>query len=88
VLIDWDTVGLARPERDLWFFGDQDEALAQYTEVSGRALDRRAITLYRDAWMLAELEAFLHVFRSVHETDEDTTHAWQVLQALTWSTDG
>jgi hypothetical protein len=33
------------------------------------------------------VESFLRLFRSVHETDEDTTHAWQVLHALTWSTD-
>jgi spectinomycin phosphotransferase len=85
VLIDWDTVGLAHPERDLWMFADEDGLLAHYTRITGRAVDPRAIALHDLGWTIADLAVNLHDLRSPHRVDEDTTHAWQVLQDMTWS---
>ena len=82
MLIDWDTVGLTRPERDLWWFADDAGALARYAEQAGRVPDPKAITLYRDAWIVSDLESMLHVFRSAHVEDDDTRHEWQSAQ---WS---
>lgn len=86
-LIDWDTVGLTLRERDLWWFGGDDEALARYAQLTGCAVDSSAIALYRDAWVTSDLAALLHVFRAEHRADEDTVHAWRILESLTWSAD-
>ncbi len=84
VLIDWDTVGLAPPERDLW--RADKNALHRYAELTGRPADRRAIALYRNAWTLADVAVFTRQFRSPHAENEDTTHAWHVLEDLRWDT--
>ncbi len=82
LLIDWDTVGLARPERDLWFFADDTGALDRYRARTGRAPDASALSLYRDAWRLADLAVFLRLFRGPHDENEDTMHAWAALEGM------
>src|SRR6185437_11811130 len=53
MLIDWDTVGLAPPERDLWMVATETGAeLRRYTELTGRPVDMAAIELYRLRWAL------------------------------------
>jgi len=48
MLIDWDTVGLAPPERDLWMVATETGAeLQRYTELTGRPVDIAAMELYR-----------------------------------------
>jgi spectinomycin phosphotransferase len=81
VLIDWDTVGLAPPERDLWLVGGDDD-LAHYTEITGRPVDRNAIALYRNAWTLADVATHSHLLRLPHVEDDDTTTAWRTLEGL------
>lgn len=67
LLVDWDTVGLAPPERDLWMFDDgSPNVLAPYTEASGRMVDDTAISLFRLAWTLSDIAAFMALFRSDH----------------------
>jgi spectinomycin phosphotransferase len=96
MLIDWDTVALAPPERDLWLLDDGAAApagsagsagpagragtLARYTALTGRAVDTTAISFYRLAWKLADIAAFTGVLRSVHQRTHDTEHAWKSLQ--------
>ena len=77
VLIDWDTVGLAPPERDLWMVvdGDGDEART-YTATTGHTIDRVAMDFYRLAWDLDDLAAYLSELRSPHHHDEDTENAY------------
>ncbi|MCK2238674.1 MULTISPECIES: phosphotransferase [unclassified Crossiella] len=87
ILLDWDTVGLAVPERDLWLVAQDDADLAHYTEISGRPVDRSTLELYRLRWALDDLSAFLHWFRSPHTRTADTEQAWtgftETLSALT-----
>ncbi len=83
-LIDWDTVGLAPAERDLWFLSRDESALARYSQRTGRAVDGEAIALYRNAWTLSDLAAHLHVFRTPHDETRDTSHAWRQLSNLAW----
>ena len=77
MLVDWDTVGLAPPERDLWMVvdGDGDEART-YTDTTGHAIDQVAMDFYRLAWDLDDLAAYLNELRSPHRRSEDTENAY------------
>ncbi len=77
LLVDWDTVALAPPERDLWWLdsGAGDE-LMRYVDASGRQVDAAAIRLYRLRWQLDDIASFVKLFRSAHSQTADTEHAW------------
>jgi spectinomycin phosphotransferase len=80
VLIDWDTVGLAPPERDLWMVVDDDgDEATIYTAATGHAIDRGAMDFYRLAWDLDDLAAYLSELRSPHRHNEDTENAYEGL---------
>jgi len=81
MLIDWDTVALAPPERDLWMVatGTGDE-LRRYTELTGRPVDAAALELYRLRWALDDLSCFVRDLRAPHHRTPGTEHAWQALQ--------
>jgi spectinomycin phosphotransferase len=82
MLIDWDTVGFAPPERDLWWVmsdAEGDEA-RRYTRATGRPVDPAALALYRLRWPLDDLSIFVHRLRSGHRRTADAEHA---LRALT-----
>ncbi|MEU5978316.1 phosphotransferase [Streptomyces sp. NPDC047315] len=76
LLLDWDTVGLAVPERDLWLVADGPDDLARYEELTGRAPDPSALALYRLRWDLEDVDAFLGWFRSPHAATPDLEQAW------------
>ena len=65
VLVDWDTVALAPPERDLWMLGSD-------TEAAGNAY-------FRLRWALADIASFTDMLRSPHRDGEDTTSAFDSL---------
>jgi spectinomycin phosphotransferase len=77
LLIDWDTAGLALPERDLWLAaGDDPRAADCYAELTGRRLSGAAMDLYRLRWSLDDIALFVGDFRGPHGQDEDTELAW------------
>lgn len=79
-LIDWDTVGLALPERDLWDVADADSPEAsRYTDRTGRRLSAAVMRMYRIRWSLDEIMLSLHEFRGPHELNEDSEMAWDAL---------
>jgi spectinomycin phosphotransferase len=81
MLIDWDTVGLAPPERDLWqVAGPAGEELSRYTEATGRPVDPDALALYRLRWPLDDTAAFVRQLRSAHHRSAGAEHAWRALQ--------
>jgi len=81
MLIDWDTVGLAPPERDLWMVATETGAeLQRYTELTGRPVDMAAMELYRLRWALDELSCFVRDLRTPHRRTPGTEHAWQALE--------
>jgi len=92
LLIDWDTVGLAPPERDLWWVlsgsdsgsgwgsGSGAEA-ARYAELTGHQLSQPAVALYRLRWDLDDVGLLLADFRGPHRRDEDTEQGWAALDA-------
>lgn len=61
LLVDWDTVGVAVPERDLWWLGE------------GRP---DPLALYRLRWDLDDLSVFVEEFRASHTSNPDTEQAW------------
>src|SRR5207249_2255628 len=66
-LIDWDTVALAPPERDLWMLDDgTDAGLQAYTETTGHAIDRSGLDFYRLAWLVTDVAAFTTALRRPH----------------------
>jgi spectinomycin phosphotransferase len=81
MLIDWDTVALAPPERDLWMVatGTGDE-LRRYTELTGRPVDATALELYRLRWALDDLSCFVRDLRAPHRRTPGTEHAWKALE--------
>ena len=78
VLVDWDTVALAPPERDLWMVLDdsQDEA-AIYTDATDHEVDQAALDFFRLTWDLKDLATYLDVLRAPHRENEDTAQALQ-----------
>ncbi|HEX6788767.1 MAG TPA: phosphotransferase [Gaiellaceae bacterium] len=70
VLVDWDTVALAPPERDLWMLaGDGME------ERYGLPVNAAALEYFRLSWDLKDLAEYLNVLRGPH-TDNVDTRAW------------
>jgi spectinomycin phosphotransferase len=74
-LIDWDTVRLAPPERDLWIVlrGDTEALAGAYTP------DPTAMELFRVRWDLADICVYVRRFRQPHGGTEDDEASWQEL---------
>ena len=66
VLVDWDTVALAPPERDLWMLVDDDQHDA-------------ALDFFRLTWDLKDIAEYLNVLRSPHQENEDTVRQHEAL---------
>ncbi|NUP83397.1 MAG: phosphotransferase [Nonomuraea sp.] len=79
LLVDWDTVGLAAPERDLWLVARGPDDLARYADATGRVPDPAALDLYRLRWSLDDVAEFAGWFRSPHTRTPDTDLAWRSL---------
>jgi len=76
VLIDWDTVALAPPERDVSLIAAGAGDIDRYQEAAGRQLDPDVITLYRLRWYLDDLASAIRMFRNRHDDTPDTRQ-WQ-----------
>jgi spectinomycin phosphotransferase len=79
-LVDWDTVALARPERDLWCVISGDHDAARYERRTGWAVNEDAMALYRLRWGLDETAEFLSEIRRPHLETADTLTSWTALQ--------
>lgn len=79
LLLDWDTVGLAVPERDLWLITDGPDDLVRYEERTGRNPDPSALALYRLRWALNDVAEFLTLLRAPHGPTPDARQSWNAL---------
>jgi hypothetical protein len=83
-LIDWDTVQVAPPERDLWMLTDafagmlgedpagvDDEILGRYARATGYSARPGAIALYPLWWKLADIAIDVDALRRPHVADAD-----------------
>lgn len=81
LLIDWDTVGLAPPERDLWMIiTDTGDEACRYSEATGRAVDPAALEFYRLRWALDDISSFVSQLRTRHRRTPHTEHIWRGLK--------
>ncbi|MEU4428764.1 phosphotransferase [Actinoplanes sp. NPDC024001] len=84
LLIDWDTVRVAPPERDLWMLtsgfadmlnekprGDDDAVLGRYRELTGRQVSAEGLAFYRRWWVLADVAVFADELRQPHRENAD-----------------
>lgn len=79
-LIDWDTVALAPPERDLSLIvAASGEGVDRYQKATGREVEPAVITLYRVRWYLDDLASAIRMFRNRHRDTIDTRRWWQGL---------
>jgi spectinomycin phosphotransferase len=81
-LIDWDTVALAEPERDLWMLDGAPGALDAYVELAGHAIDHVAIEFHRLAWTLSDIASFTGLFRRDQARTTWAEAKWAAFLAL------
>lgn len=74
MLIDWDTVALAPPERDLSLMSTRSGAVTaeRYQRATGRQLNQAVITLYQLRWYLDDLACTVKALRGHHIDTADT----------------
>jgi spectinomycin phosphotransferase len=77
-LLDWDTVGLALPERDLWMLDDgSPDCFSAYTAATGRSVDGAATALFGLTWALNDITGLATLFRFDHQSTPATDERWQ-----------
>jgi len=80
LLLDWDTVGLAPPERDLWWLAQHGTAgMERYAEATGHHPDDVALRLFRLRWQLDDLIWCVRSLSVAHTETRDTQLAWSAL---------
>jgi spectinomycin phosphotransferase len=78
LLVDWDTVAVAPPERDLWMLvGDTGGDADTYRDATGHQPVPAALDFFRLGWDLGDLAAYTEVLRSPHRNSEDTVKAYE-----------
>jgi spectinomycin phosphotransferase len=82
-LVDWDTVALGPPERDLWMLvaGGGEDAASLYHRLTGTRPDPAALDFFRLTWDLKDLGEYLYVLRGPHEENDDTLRSYGALVA-------
>lgn len=73
VLVDWDTVQLAPPARDLWMTGSADT----YASITGRNVSTEQLEFYRLRWDLKDLCGSADWFTRPHRHTTETELAWE-----------
>ena len=74
LLIDWDTVAVAPPERDLWSF--TAEMVERYTARSGIEVDPALLDLYRLRWDLTDIALYVAQFHAAHSDSPNEAASW------------
>jgi hypothetical protein len=83
LIVDWDTVLLAPPERDLWRLAQGGgSVLRAYADATGTTPNERLVDLYGIRWDLAEIASFAAEFRRPHEDTEDSRKALEILRSV------
>lgn len=87
-LVDWDTIALARPERDLWMLAEIDPALLdRYRQLTGVAAEPDALRAFRLVWAMSDLAAFTTQLRAEHGDEVDSARALEALKRIITDTE-
>lgn len=78
VLVDWDTVALGPPERDLWMF--DDDVWAGYERLAACRVDFDTVRIYRLVWALADVASFVTRLRAPHDLNVDDMRSLAALR--------
>jgi hypothetical protein len=82
-LIDWDTVLVAPPERDLWMLDPGDGSILHaYAETTGVSPLPSMIELYRIGWDLSDMALYVSRFRGKHTGSLDDQKSWNGLRSM------
>jgi hypothetical protein len=80
MLVDWDTLLIAPPERDLWLLDPGDGSIADaYRRATGRAVVPAMLDLYRLTWELSDLASSVTRFRQGHADTAEDRKDWEIL---------
>ena len=83
VFVDWDTVLLAPPERDLWRLVQGDRSMLRaYADATGSPPNEWLVDLYGIRWDLAEIASFAAEFRRPHEDNDNSRKALEILRSV------
>ena len=83
VMVDWDTILVAPPERDLWRLAQGGgSVLLEYAESTATTPNQQLIELYGIRWDLAEIASFAAEFRQPHEDTEDSRKGLENLRRV------
>jgi spectinomycin phosphotransferase/16S rRNA (guanine(1405)-N(7))-methyltransferase len=83
VVVDWDTVLVAPPERDLWrLVQGGGSVLRAYAEATGTAPNERLVDLYGIRWDLTEIASFAAEFQKPHEDTADSRKGLEILHSV------
>jgi spectinomycin phosphotransferase len=78
-LVDWDTVLVAPPERDLGMVGGGQDVLDAYSAATGVTVRREAMDLYRIWFDLSEISGYIRGFYEPHVQSTDSAESWRNL---------
>lgn len=82
-LIDWDTVLVAQPERDLWDLDPGDgSVLAAYAAATGVTPEPDLLELFRIRWDLSDIALGVRHFRQPHGRTANDQEEFSVLRQL------
>lgn len=82
-LIDWDTILIAPPERDLWSLDPGDGSIINTYADATRTKPRPSmLALYRLRWDLADIAVYVSRFRGPHSDSTDDAKSWDELLDL------
>jgi hypothetical protein len=83
LLIDWDTVLVAPPERDLWSLDPGDGTILDaYASATGIIPLPSLLELYRLRWEVADIAVDVSRFRRPHAGSIDDGKSWELLSSL------
>jgi hypothetical protein len=84
MLVDWDTVLIGPPERDLWLLrGPEGSTFDAYINTAGRDVLVAMTELYRITWELGDVASFAARFHRAHDDTADARYEWANLQHRT-----
>ncbi len=82
-LIDWDTVLVAPPERDLWDLDPGDGSILDaYAAATGTTALPELLDLYRLCWDIKDIAYDVSRFRRPHSGSVDDDKSWELLCRL------